>query len=124
MWINLFLQPDALSANEVEAHEEYLRMTCRYASENLDALKRLLYNTCNPELIDKLNISVDYADGGAMVWKKFSKLLQGQKTSNMLTFQATTNKTKIVEFAGLNVTKYHTAAYEPEQQTQSDHTLK
>ena len=26
--INLFLQPDALSANEVDAYEEYLRMTC------------------------------------------------------------------------------------------------
>ena len=37
-WINLFLQPDALSANEAEALEEYLRMTCRYAAENLDTL--------------------------------------------------------------------------------------
>ena len=42
-----------------------------------------------------------------MVWKKLSKLLQGQKTSKMLTLQATINKTKLVDFAALNVTKYH-----------------
>ena len=62
-WINLFLQPDALSTNEVEAHEEYLRMTCRYVSDNLDTLKCFLYNTCTTKLIDELNISVDHADG-------------------------------------------------------------
>ena len=55
-WINLFLQPDALSTNEVEAHEEYLCMTCRYASDKLDTLKRFLYNTCTTKLIDKLNL--------------------------------------------------------------------
>ena len=42
-----------------------------------------------------------------MVWKKLSKLLQGQKTSKMLALQATINNTKLVDFAGLNVTKYH-----------------
>ena len=42
-----------------------------------------------------------------MVWKKLSKLLQGQKTSKMLALQATINTTKLVDFAGLNVTKYH-----------------
>ena len=103
----LVLQPDDLSPNEVEAHEEYLCMACQYASENLDTLKRFLYSTCTPELIDELNISVDHADGGVMVWKKLSKLLQGQKTSKMIALQATINNTKLADFAGFNVTKYH-----------------
>ena len=42
-----------------------------------------------------------------MVWKKLSKLLQVQETSRMLALQATTNNTKLADFAGLNVTKYH-----------------
>ena len=90
-WINLYLHPNALSTNEVEAQEEYLRMACVYVSDNLDALRRFLYNTCTNELIDKLNITVDHTDGGVMVWKKLSKLLQGQKTSKMLVLQATIN---------------------------------
>ena len=55
-WINLFLQPDALSTNEVEAHEAYIQMACVYASDNLDTMRLFLYNTCNNELIDKMNI--------------------------------------------------------------------
>ena len=74
-WVNLFGQPDALTNNEVEAHEEYLRTVCGYASENLNTLKRFLYNTCTIELIEKLDISVTHHDGGVMVWTKLSKLL-------------------------------------------------
>ena len=106
-WINLYLQPDALSTNEVDAHEDYLRMACLYASATLDTLKCYLYNTCTNELIDELIIAVENTDGGVMVWKKFSKLLQGQKTSKMLALQATINNTKLVDFTGLNETKYH-----------------
>ena len=103
--INVYLQPNALSPNEVDAPEEYLRMACVYASDNLDTLRRILYNMCTNDLIDKLNITVENTDGGIMVWKKLSKLLQGQKTSKMLALQATINNTKLVDFTGLNVTR-------------------
>ena len=106
-WTNFFLQPDALSTNKVEAHEAYLRMACRCVSDNLDNMRRFLYNMCNYELIDKMNISVKHNDGGVMVWKTLSKVHQGQKTSKMLALQATINNTKLVDFAGLNITKYH-----------------
>ena len=54
-WINLFLKPYALSTHKVEAHKHYyLQTTCVYASDNLDALRRLLINTCASELINEL----------------------------------------------------------------------
>ena len=74
-WINLYLQPNALSTNGVDAQEEYLRMACVYASDNLDKLRFFLYNTCTNELIEKLNLTVDHTDGGVVVWKNLLKLL-------------------------------------------------
>ena len=106
-WFNLHLQPGALCTNEVEAQEKYLRMAYVYESDNLDTLRCFLYNKCMNELIGKLNITVENMASGVMVWKKLSKLLQGQKTSKMLALQATINNTNMVDFAGLNVTKYH-----------------
>ena len=38
-WHNLFLNPDVISKDEVETHKEYLRMPCRNAAENLEALQ-------------------------------------------------------------------------------------
>ena len=45
MWINLFEQPDALSQDDIEAHEDFLRSECHYAGDNLDTLKNT-YTTC------------------------------------------------------------------------------
>ena len=81
-------------------------MACRYASDNLDTMRRFLYNTCNNELIDKMNIFVEHNDGGVMVWKKLSKLLQGQKTSKMLALQAIINNTKLVDFVIFNAMEF------------------
>ena len=107
IWINLFEQPDALSHEEIEAHEEYLRSECLFASDNLDTLKTYIYHSCENDLISDLDISVNPHDGGVMVWSKLSRLLQGQKTSKMMKYQDIINNTKLVDYAGLNVTSYH-----------------
>ena len=45
-WINLFEQPDALTHEEIKAHEEYLRSECLFTSDNLDTLKTYIYHSC------------------------------------------------------------------------------
>ena len=66
-WLNLFLNPDALSMNKVDAHEDYLKTACRYAAGNLDALRRLLINMCSSELIQETNVYVEHTDGGVII---------------------------------------------------------
>ena len=55
-WHNLFLNPDVISKDKVEAHKEYLRVSCCYAVENLDVLRCLLINLCSTELISEISV--------------------------------------------------------------------
>ena len=47
------------------------------------------------------------SDGGVMLWWTMNKLMQGQATSKMMTYQFITNNTKLVYFPGLDVMKFH-----------------
>ena len=83
-----------------------MRSECQYAEDNLDNLKKYLYHLCDNDLISDLDISVSPHDGGVMVSSKLARLLQGQKTSKMIQLQDIIKNTKLVDYAGLNVTSY------------------
>ena len=47
------------------------------------------------------------SDGSVVYWKNLNQMLQGQATSKMTTYQDTIKDTKLVDYPGLNITKYH-----------------
>ena len=106
-WHNLFMNPDVLSKNEVEAHEDYLRQVCPHASKNLDALKLLLMNLCATELIEVMSVYSEDSDGGIISWINLNKMLQGYAMSKIMRYQETFKNMMLVDYPGLCVTKYH-----------------
>jgi len=106
-FVNLFTQPDVVPLNMIRDHEEELRDTCLYDSANMHYLRIFLENSVDMALHRKISPLLRIGDGGPAFWSLVKMTLQGAETSKLIRHKAIIKETKLVDFPGYDVSKYH-----------------
>lgn len=106
-WGDLFLHPDAVSLAQIRAHEEALSVACPYDRENMLYSRKFLENSVDQALRRKIAPSLRPEDGGPAFWSLIKCALHGAETAKLVRHQAVIKETKLVNFPGYDVSKYH-----------------
>ena len=106
-WGDLFLHPDTASIAAIRAHENILRAACPYDRENLLYSRKFLENSVDQALRRRIAPSLLPSDGGPVFWSLIKVALHGAETSKLIRHQNVITKTKLVNFPGYDVAKYH-----------------
>lgn len=106
-FVNLFKQPDVAPIDMIREHEEALRDQCQYDSANLHYSRVFLENSIDLELRRRMTPSLLPGDGGPVFWSLVKMTLQGAETSKLIRHQETIKETKLVDFPGYDVSKFH-----------------
>lgn len=106
-FVNLFKQPDVVPIEMIRNHEEELRDQCPYDSANLHYSRVFLENSVDMALRRKMTPSLLASDGGPAFWSLVKMTLQGAETSKLIRHQAIIKETKLVDFPGYDISKFH-----------------
>lgn len=106
-FVNLFKQPDVVPIEMIRAHEDELRGLCQYDSANLHYSRVFLENSVDMALRRKMTPSLLPSDGGPAFWSLVKMTLQGAETSKLIRHQAIIKDTKLVDFPGYDIAKFH-----------------
>jgi len=105
--VYLVESPDALSIGDIRAQEAALRAACQYDDQNLDLGKLLLENSIDSSIRKSLHHLIKPTDGAVSYYNILCNHVLGQENTKLKLYQRIILETKLSDFPGLNVTKYH-----------------
>ena len=106
-FVDLMVNSDAASIDEVRAHEAKLRNDCEYDRANLYQSRLYLANSVDQDLQRKINVSIKMTDGGPVFWCLAKRNLHGAETSKLIRHQEVIRNSKLTDVPGYDVSKFH-----------------
>ena len=104
---NVFENPDSASLRDLRQWETTLRLGCKYDKKNLNWGRQFIQNSISDDIDKELRLKIQNTDGSVVYWHYLSKHLQGAVTSKMIGHEKIIKETKLTDFPGLNVSKFH-----------------
>ena len=85
--VNLFNSPNAISVNEIRAHEQQLGQDCEYDKQNLYYSRVFLENSIEVSLQQQIITVLRDGDSAPTLWHIIQKTLHGAATAKMIKAQ-------------------------------------